>query len=581
MKKATLFALIAILVIVIPAAAAGGDVLVTGGSPVTPFSQNKQNEPWIAVDPNNSTVLAAGANEEIDMEACAAGVPTNCPFTPGVGVSGIYFSFDGGATWSQPTYTGYSARNCLGPAPCVPETNGPIGTLPWYYESGIVSDGDPALVFGPRLGPDGKFSWDNGSRLYYANLTSNLSSARHEETFKGFEAIAVSRTDDLQKAAQGGESGKNAWMPPVVISKQSSATFSDKEAIWADNAASSPYFGNVYVCNVAFRSMGGPPEPVVFLRSTDGGDTWSQKQISQASNTGSGAGRSGGRQGCAIRTDSKGTVYVFWDGSFKKQAVQWMARSFDGGVKFDRPRPVATITEVGVFDPVQGDFAFDGVAGARTNSFPIVDIANGTPSGADAPDTIVMIWSDASNGLNHEQALVQYSTDGGETWSEPVSASAGTALENGTSPLRDDRPDFPAIAISPDGQDVYVTYMAFLDPWRDNTSDTRRMQGVVRHAKFSDLNNWETLHRGVEGDARASSANSLAFEFLGDYNYVAATNDFAAAVWNDVRNAAVCDDINEWRQSLVDGTPTAKPAPATDCPATFGNTDIYAFTATP
>jgi hypothetical protein len=443
MKKATLFALIAILAIVIPVAAQG-DVLVNVGSPNTPFPQNKQNEPWVAIDPAHPDVLAAGANDEIDLAPCDG---SNCPFTAGVGVSGIYFSFDGGTTWTQPTYEGWSARTG-------PSEVGPIGTLPWYYESGIVSDGDPALVFGPRLGPDGKFSWDNGSRLYYANLTSNFSSERKEETFKGFEAIAVSRTDDVAAAAAG---DKDAWKPPVVISKQSSATFSDKESIWADNAASSPYFGNVYVCNVAFRSVGGPPEPVVFLRSTDGGDTWSQKQISQASNTNSGAGRSGGRQGCAIRTDSQGTVYVFWDGSFKKQSVQWMARSFDGGVKFERPRPVATIVEVGKYDVVGGDYTFDGVAGARTNSFPIVDIANGAPSGENAPDTIVMIWSDASEGLNHEQALVQFSTDGGESWSTPINAA-----EAG------DRPDFPAIAISPNGQDVYVTYMAFLDPWRDN-----------------------------------------------------------------------------------------------------------------
>lgn len=556
---------IAILAMIVLAARPFRETRVAIGSPDTPFAQNKQNEPWVAIDPNNPMILASGANDEIDIESCAAGDPTSCPFTAGVGVTGITFSLDGGRSWIQPTYTGFSARNCLGPAPCVPEEDGPIGTLPFFFETGIVSDGDPAMVFGPRPGPFGTFSWANGSRLYYSTLTSNFGGLRPDlEAFLGFEAIAVSRVDDIAAAAADDQ---NAWLPPVVISRQNEALFSDKEAIWADNAESSPHFGNVYVCNVAFRSAGfGFPEPVMVARSTDGGDTWVQMQISWASNTGVGAGRSGGRQGCVVRTDSKGTVYVFWTGSFQGQGVQWLSRSFNGGANFEQPRAITTVVEVGGFDPVQGRFTFDGIAGARTNSFPSADIANGAPTGQNAPDTIVLGYADASNGLNNEQALVQVSTDGGETWSTPVNlAEAG------------DRPDFPWVAISPDGEDVYLTYMAFLDPFRaNNTSDTRRMQGVVRHAEIGNLAGATTLHRGAIGDARGSSANSLVVEFLGDYNYVDATNDFAVAVWNDVRAAAVCPAVNAFRAGLGGvGPPTTKPAPPTDCPATFGNSDIF------
>ena len=558
------FALITVLApaIFVSGAAIAAETRVSVGSPPTPFSQNKQNEPGLAVDANHPLVLAAGSNDLIDMEGCAAGDPTTCPFTQGVGVSGVYFSFDGGLTWRQPTYfSGWTARDCLGPAECVPHL-GSIGTLPWYYEEGLVSDGDPALAFGPRPDADGRFSWANGSRLYYANLAANFTSERNEQAFKGFEAVAVSRTDNVAGAALG---DKNAWMRPVIVSRQNAALFSDKEAIWADNAQSSPFFGNVYLCNVAFRSagLGGAPEPVLLARSTDGGNTWTTRQLSPAANT-VGAGKSGGRQGCTVRTDSQGIVYAFWNGGVNNQSVQLLARSFDGGKNFERARVAATVIEVGAFDPATGDFTFDGVAGARTDSFPSVDIANGAPLGTDATNRIVLAWSDARHGLNHEEALVQSSDDRGQTWSAPVNGAASG-----------ERPDFAAVAIAPDGSSVYLTYMNFQTPWQSTTASPRLMQGVLRKTNAADLSAWTTLNIGPVGDARGSSANSLTSEFLGDYNSVVATRSYGFAVWNDVRNAADCPAIDAWRQSRIDGTSVAKPAPATDCPARFGNSDIF------
>ena len=536
-----------------PAAhAASPDVLVSNGSPSTPFPLNKQNEPAIAVDANHPNILVAGSNDEIDLAPCAG---NSCPFTPGIGVSGIYFSSDSGTSWTQPTYTGWSARSGT---PGV----GPIGTLPKYFESGLVSDGDPGLAFGPSPDASGHFSLSNGSRLYYSNLTSNFPGT---QTFKGFEAIAVSRTDNVTAAAA---SDKTAWMAPVLVSKQSSTTFSDKSQIWADNASSSPFFGNVYLCWASFRGQEkghGTPAPLIVATSTDGGNTWTQKQVTAAANN----GQIQPLDGCTIRTDSKGNVYVFGIGTdpITRQNFEYLVSSTDGGQRWGRPILIpGALTHPGELDPVQGRPVQDGVAGARNDLTwaPSVDIANGAPTGSDATNRIVLTYVSGTTAAPH--VVFRESTDGGATWSAPRNIE--TAGDFGF---------YTAPAISPNGSDVYVVYNAFTTPFQPTTSTPRSLVGVVLHADVASgvTGAFTEIHRGLPGDPRGSSANSLTSEFLGDYVYAVATRTYGAAVWNDVRNAKDCPAVDAWRESLQTGGSVPKPAPNVVCPAGFGNSDIF------
>ena len=557
-----------VLALAVPASGSNGDTRVSSGSPTSPFSQNKQNEPAVAIDANHPNIVAAGANDNIDLEACKAGDPTTCPFTDGVGVSGIYFSFDSGHSWTQPTYTGWTARDCLGPAPCTPHV-GPIGTLPKYYENGLASDGDPALAFGPRPDSTGHFSWANGSRLYYANLAANFSTLRSEAAFKGFEAVAVSRTDNVAAAAAG---DANAWRAPVIVTRQNAALFSDKEQIWADNAATSRFFGRVYVCAAAYRSQEkgrALPVPITVSISANGGDTWRTRQITSAATN----LQRGSRTGCTIRTDSHGVVYVFlahFQFGFPGTGSHEMIKSFDGGLTWTRPKTLYSMNDACYnFDPVLGRCVEDGIAGARNDltASPSVDIANGAPTGADATNEIVDAWADGRPSLNHESVMLSYSTNGGRTWASPSMIQTPG-----------DRGYYAAPALSPNGTDLYVVYNAYLTPYQTTTSNPRLLVGVVKHADIGAGGTpgaWTTLHRSPPGDARGSSQNNLLGEFLGDYVYATATRTYGAAVWNDTRNAADCPAMDAWRLSLRTGTSVPKPAVQADCPATFGNSDIF------
>lgn len=588
---------VAVVVLCTAGPAFGGDVSV--GSPPDMTPQNHQNEPAVAIDANHPSFAVSGWNDFVDWAPCPQADATQfgtCadPADDGVGLSAVAFTFDKGHSWIQPPYTGWTAADCAPTTTCTAH-EGPIHTLPWYYENRLVSSGDPAVAVGP-IPVNGHFDWANGSRVYYANLVGAWPSgfAFPNPEFHGYLAVGVSRLDNPTPTSV---LNKASWKAPVISTQHAGQTaFEDKEQIWADNASSSQFFGRVYVCNAEFRSNGhhtalggNAPAPLTVSVSSDGGDTWTAKSVTPATTNGKGP-TLWGLSGCTLRTDSHGTVYLFSE-MFENPTLvglpthgfHVMFKSFDGGKSWTKMQVVRQITDPCFnADPVYGRCVMDGFAGARTDlsAAPSVDIANGAPTGVSATNEIVDAWSDNDNDINANTTQLSWSLDGGTNWSAPVTTS-----------LAGDRPLYSAPALSPNGDRMYVVYEADTAPWRGaDMASPRPYHGVFLTAPVGAggaPGPWSVVYDGStdtgagHNDLRATyPGHDIYQERVGDYVYAAASATYGLGVWTDAQNATVCGPVQSYRAASLAAGQRALPAPwpLADCPGTFGNTDTWSAT---
>jgi hypothetical protein len=479
-----------------------------------PFPQNKQNEPSIAQNPTNAMNLVAGSNDEIDEPGCTS---SGCPFVTNVGGSGVYFSTDGGASWSQFSAPAGGDNNAS-------FNGGMIHTLPGFGKlarqlgiPGLASDGDPSLAF----------SLDG--TVYYGSLAGVRGVATNSEL------LTVSRSGD------GGQS----WSDPVVATDRTNPVdFNDKIDLWVDRSPTSPFKGTVYVSWTLFQGPPGRAEPIVLSRSIDGGRTFSPAmQLTPAHNNNG----IGGRQGSAIRTAPNGDVYVFFSSGTKINGVttdaQMFVKSTDGGSTFSKQALASPVVDIP--SPLPG-------ASFRNDSFPSVDIG---PDGK-----VVVAWADFRNGRG--QVMMTTSSTGGATWT-PAAVVLDVA---GRSAF------FPGVAVSPDGSKVSVATQA-LDA---KPAGTAPGAGVVHYDSYLA----ESVNGGsfsaplklssATSDPDGSSTNSLGAQFQGDYNTLISDNQNAWFIWTDARAATPCAAVDAFRAGTG-----ARPNVPLSCVGTFGNTDIF------
>jgi hypothetical protein len=289
------------------------------GSPSNVFQRNLQAEPALAIDPVKTDLVAATANDLVDMQPCskkasvtagACGLPATPDnggsFSEGVGMTGVYFSFNSGHSWTQPVYHGLTAAGCNPTMAVCKAKPGPIHTVPQYYEHGLRTRGDSSVAFGPVL-KNGKFSWANGSRLYLSSLATNLTdTAIRPGSIDSNTTVTVSHVDNPTAASV---TRQQSWSAPVIVPKtQPAISLPTEDQIWADNVSSSKYFGNVYMCfnDLYFPSSGTYPIYPTVAVSSDGGQTWTTHNVAAPIDS----PKAGYRLGCAIRTDSHGEVYA-------------------------------------------------------------------------------------------------------------------------------------------------------------------------------------------------------------------------------------------------------------------------------
>jgi hypothetical protein len=500
------------------------------------FPTNKQNEPTIAVNPTNPSILLAGANDEQRQPPCGPGsvrgsvVANDCSFFPGVGTDGVYTSSNGGATWTN------------------------RGLLPGFSDSGgrLQSDGDPEIVYGPRPDASGDFTsaramhaFVDGTRAYYAGLAEFAPGAQPGQQQP--ELITVSTSD----------SNGTAWSNPVIAANGHGFRFNDKEDVWADRNASSPFFGRVYVTWTQFRGSEHTffAEPIMVAFSDDGGTTWTgPNQLSVAHNN----RNLGGRQGSVVRTGPDGTVYVWWQDSDLDGPKQVVAVSHDGGETFSHPVTIAHFIDIQ--DPIPG-------ANFRTDSFAsaTVDRTSGVAYAA---------WARlGANGAG--EIVVAKSADGGATWSPPVVASRaadGYAFFQGLDVAPNGRLDlgYQAIRAKATGPGGYGSGNATIDSFYVQSTNGGTTWSV------------STRVTTASSDPAVSAQNNLARQFWGDYNTLVSGSGNAWFIYTDSRNGAACAAVDAFQHGVDGSGPaTSKPAPENVCPAQFGNTDVFVSKITP
>jgi hypothetical protein len=364
------------------------------------------------------------------------------------GAQAIFFSSNGGATWGQTSLTPFVERDAFHSDP----------TADW------TSDGN---------------AW---------SLTIGITSSGSTLKMRSY------------KSTTGGAS----WAFDATFSGSQRAT--DKEMLWVDHSATSPFKDTLYACwhnnNPAF----------VNRRTAAGWGTPIQVSGSESSGT---------AIGCDIKTDSAGNVYNFWPTTGNSKIV--MTKSTNGGVSWSAGKVIAT-----TFDSF--DIGIPSFASRRA----FIYVTAGTFG-----SNVYAAWNDLSGetgcttpsnepGTNAASTCktrlwFTRSTDGGATWSAPVKINNQTSLNDQFNPW---------LAVDSNSGRVGIMYY-------DTVGDaTRKTTNVWYQSSGDGGATWSAPLKVTTATTNETTAGSDSGNQYGDYNGMTGFLGNFFPSWTDRRNNA-------------------------------------------
>jgi hypothetical protein len=435
-------------------------VQVSGTSPFAPqpgFYSSAEVEPYLAVNPTNPKNMV--------------GVWTQDMLTSGGGGQGIgvAVTFNGGKSWKT------------GVMPGVTLASG----------GAYQAAGDSWLSFAP-----------NGD-LYFTCLSADAPAGN----FSPSPSAIL-----FEKSTDRGLTWTSPSSPPItLIQSTNPKVFPDKPSITADSTAKG------YAYAVWDQSTTSGKGPVMFTRTTDGGQSWETPRTIYDS------GNNQVDIGNQILVLPNGALCDFFNvfpfkGGNHSGTLSLIQSSDKGRTWSSTATQVSSMLSVGITDPDTGQ---------PVDAWPAVmfDVAVDPHNG-----NLYAVWQDARfSNFQHDSIAFSMSTDGGVTWSAPIQINqTPTNIPSG-----DQQAFLPSIAVAADGT-VAVTYydFRFNDATPGLATDYWLVEGnPTGSGGLANPANWgnEVRLTNQSFDMEKAAVWSGKGLFLGDYQgFAAAGNSFGA-----------------------------------------------------